>query len=141
MIFLDTTVLVYAVGGEHPLRQACRAIIRAVQRGDVTARTSVEVIQELAHVRARRCGRHDAALVAREFAGLLQPLVVVDELDLKRGLELFDRTASLGAFDCVLAATAMRRGASLVSADNGFSQIDGLAALNPAIDLDRIMAT
>lgn len=141
MIILDTTVLVYAVGGEHALRDPCQAIIRAVQRGEVVARTSVEVIQEFAHVRSRRCGRNDAALIAREFAGLLQPLVTIDELDLKRGLELFGRTASLGTFDCVLAAMCIRRGAGLVSADTGFSQIDGLAALNPATDLDRIVTT
>ena len=33
MIVLDTTVLVYATGAEHPLRSPCRALIEAVTAG------------------------------------------------------------------------------------------------------------
>lgn len=140
MIVLDTTILVYAVGDRHPLRDPCREIVRHVQDGRAPARTTVEVIQEFTHVRARRRGRNDAAVLGREFAGLLQPLIVVDELDLARGLDLFEHHGSLGAFDAILAGAAMRRGAvALVSADDAFGDISGLRALHPLRDLPSIV--
>ena len=61
MILLDTTVLVYAVGDAHPLRQPCRQLVEAVRDAHLRATTTTEVIQEFAHVRSRRRPRHDAA--------------------------------------------------------------------------------
>lgn len=133
MIILDTTVLVYAVGVEHPLREPCRSLVAAARDGTLGTTTTVEVVQELAHLRARRRGRPDAAEVARGYAELLAPLLVVDSDDLRAGLELFERHDELGAFDCVLAAVAIRRGAdALVSADRAFAGIGGLRHVDPA---------
>jgi uncharacterized protein len=138
VIVLDTSVLVYAVGVDHPLRDACRRIVKLALEGTVVARTTTEVIQEFAHVRARRRDRHDASLLAYEFASLLQPLIVIDELDLRRGLDIFEEHTQLGSFDCVLAAATMRRGAdALVSADRAFGELAGLNALDPAEYLGR----
>ncbi len=132
MIVLDTTVLVYAVGAGHPLADPCRAIVDAVANGRVAATTTVEVIQEFAHVRARRRDRVDAAALARQYAALLAPLLVVDEATLERGLELFSETEALGAFDAVLAAAAIEHAAdALVSADRAFASVGGLRALHP----------
>ena len=138
MIVLDTSVLVYAVGVDHPLRDACRRLVELVLDGSLVARTTTEVIQEFAHVRSRRRDRHDASALAYEFASLLQPLIVIDELDLRRGLELFEEHSQLGSFDCVLAAATMRRGAdTLVSADRAFGEVAGLNALDPVAYLAR----
>lgn len=122
MIVLDTTVLVYAKGAEHPLREPCRQLVAAIADGVVQATTSVEVIQELVHVRARRRGRQEAAEVGRDYAELLSPLLSVTREHLQEGLRLFERTDRLGAFDAVLAAAAAASGASaLVSADGAFA--------------------
>ncbi|MGH2752111.1 MAG: type II toxin-antitoxin system VapC family toxin [Actinomycetota bacterium] len=132
MIVLDTTVLVYAVGEAHFLREPCRAIVRSVAEGRAQATTTSEVIQEFAEVRARRRSRADAASLASEFAFLLSPLMTVDRDDLLAGLRLLESTESLGAFDAVLAATAMARAArALVSADTDFSSVRGLAHVAP----------
>lgn len=132
MIVLDTTVLVYAKGSEHPLRGPCRELIAAVADGAVGATTSVEAIQEFVHVRARRRGREDAAALGRDYAELLAPLLAVEREHLERGLALFERVESLGAFDAVLAAAAIGAGAtSLVSADSGFADVPGLSHTPP----------
>ena len=60
MIILDTTILVYAIGGGHPLREPCRRVLRAHGDGLVTAATTVEVLQEFVHVFARRRDRATA---------------------------------------------------------------------------------
>jgi predicted nucleic acid-binding protein len=127
MIVLDTTVLVYAKGAEHPLREPCRELIEAIAAGEIEATTSVEAIQEFVHVRARRRDRRDAATLGRDYAELLSPLLEITAKQLRRGLELFEQVEDLGAFDAVLAGAAIDAGASaLVSADSDFADIPGL---------------
>jgi predicted nucleic acid-binding protein len=135
VIVVDTTVLVYAVGAEHPLRDPCRALMGALARGELRASTTPEVLQEFAHVRARRRDRADAVVLTRAYAALLAPLLVADAADLAAGLDLFERHDRLGVFDAVLAAVALSRGADgLVSADQAFAGLRGLPHLDPAHD-------
>ena len=137
MIVVDTTVLVYAVGADHTLREPCQQLIRAIADGTILATTTIEVIQEFTHVRARRRDRKDAAELARDYIELLSPLLIVEETDLREGLRLyqegteFGSFGSFGSFDAVLAAAARAAGAdALVSADTGFS---GIAAIQHVI--------
>lgn len=125
MIVLDTTVLVYAVGSDHPLREPCRELIGAIASGRLRATTTAEVLQEFAHVRARRRDRDDASRRAGDYLDLLAPLLIVGEDDLREGMRLFARGERLGAFDAVLAAAASRANAdALVSADAAFAEVD-----------------
>lgn len=133
MIVLDTTVLVYASGGEHPLREPARRLMSAVGRGAVHATTTIEAIQEYAHVRARRHGRVEAAAQAERAADQLSPLLAVPESAMRDGLRLFAHTRRLGAFDAVLAAAALAAGAeALVSADAGFAEVPALTHVVPS---------
>lgn len=135
MIVLDTTVLVYAVGAEHPLRDPCRRLVGAVEQGLLQATTTAEVVQEFTHVRARRRSRTDAADVASAWIDLLSPLRVVSESDLRDGLVLYRGAGRLGAFDAVLAAVARGAGATaLVSADRAFAEVAGLCHVVPDAD-------
>ena len=132
MIVLDTTVLAYAVGADHPLRAPCQRLVSAIADAEILATTTVEVIQEFTHVRARRRDRKDAAELARDFIELLSPLLVVEEPDLREGLRLFQESAGIGTFDAVLAAAAHAAGAeALVSADAGFSAIANIRHVIP----------
>jgi predicted nucleic acid-binding protein len=132
VIALDTTVLVYAKGAEHRLRDPCRRLISAIAADDVQATTTAEVIQEFVHVRSRRRGRADAVALGADYAELLSPLLVVTVERLHRGLALFEQLEQLGAFDAVLAAAAADAGASaLVSADEAFAAVPALDHVAP----------
>jgi uncharacterized protein len=132
VIVLDTTVLLYAKGADHPLRDPTRRLIAAVTDGDIEATTTAEVIQEFVHVRARRRGRTEAVTLGEDYAELLSPLVTVTAEQLHRGLEIFTRCERLGAFDAVLAAAALCIEAdALVSADTAFGTIPALTHVNP----------
>ncbi len=121
MIILDTTVLALAVGAEHPLREPCRRLIERIGMRGIHATTTAEVIQELAHIRARRRGRSDAVRIARRYAELLSPLLPVD--------------AGVLAFDAVLAAAAIAAEAqALVSADVDFAVVPKLHFVQPGSD-------
>ena len=142
MIVVDSAVLVYSAGGDHPLRQPCQAVIEAAATGRVEARTTIEVIQEFAWVFAARRPRSDAVARARSFAVILSPLLQPGDDDLEAGLSIFESTPALGSFDAVLAATAIREDAVLVSPDAGFGAVPGLRYLDPSspsilTDLDR----
>lgn len=132
MIVLDTTVLVYAKGTDHPLREPCRRLISVLAAGAVEATTTVEVIQEFAHVRARRRDPAEAAARAGDYAELLSPLLPVGREQLDRGLEIFASIPGVGAFDAVLAAAALGADAAAVaSADRAFEAVPGLHHVFP----------
>jgi uncharacterized protein len=142
MIVLDTTVLVYAKGADHPLRAPCRALVQAIAERRIAATTTVEAIQEFVHVRARRRGPEDAAMLGRDYAALLTPLLTPSGDDLARGLAWYERSARLGAFDAVLAAAASAAGArAVVSADAAFGELDGVTHVTPdAAGVDALLA-
>jgi predicted nucleic acid-binding protein len=132
MILLDTTVLVYAKGVEHPLRDPCRELIAAIAEERIEATTTAEVIQEFVHVRARRRERSDAAALGRDYTELLSPLLSITRDNLQRGLTLFETTPRLGAFDAVLAAAAAGTDATaLVSADTAFAGLPDISHIFP----------
>lgn len=127
MIVLDTPVLVYAVGVEHPLRRPATGLVARIADGRIRATTTIEVVREFAHVRSRRQGRADAVALARHYATLLAPLLVTEATDLEAGLRLFAGHDRLGSFDAVLAAASTRvEPAALVSSDRAFADVDGL---------------
>lgn len=132
MIVVDTTVLTYAVGEEHALREPCRRLLAAHGERHIELNTTIEVVQEFTHVRARRRPRPEAVRWARTYAAALD-LITTSSDDLERGLDLFERYPALGAFDAVLAAVALgRRAQALVSADRAFSYVPQLHWIDPA---------
>lgn len=92
----------------------------------------IEVIQEFAHIRARRRTRSDAVRLARHYLSALTVLMATSD-DLDRGLTPCEEHSSLGAFDAVLAAVALDRDAeALASADRAFASIPKLRWVDPA---------
>lgn len=124
MILVDTTCLVYAVGDDHERRASARALIDAVVRGTITARTTSQVIMEFAHVRGRRRDRQDAASLARDFSDLLGPLEPTTAPDVVTALALWQDNPQIGTFDALLLAVAVRTGAeAIVSEDAGLARV------------------
>jgi uncharacterized protein len=142
VIVLDTTILVYATGDVHALREDSLRLLEAIADGRIEGTTTFEVIQEFVHVRARRQGRAEAAKAARSFADLLAPLLVARDLTVDDGLHIFERHDSLGAFDAFLAASAIAAKAdALVSADRAFSSVPRLPHIAPATaEFERLLA-
>ncbi|MFV2064310.1 MAG: type II toxin-antitoxin system VapC family toxin, partial [Chloroflexota bacterium] len=103
MILLDTTVLVYAVGVDHPLRAPAQWLLRAHGARDIEATTTAEVLQEFLHVRSRRRSRSEAASLVQEFVDAFD-VIRTSPADLVAGADLYVRHPGLGAFDAVLAA-------------------------------------
>jgi predicted nucleic acid-binding protein len=142
LIVLDTTVLAYAVGSDHPLREPSRRVIAAIGDGRIAATTTVDVVQEFTHSYARRRARAAAAAHARRYAALLSPLLSPGERELAAGLRLFEQNEQLDAFDAVLAASAIESDAEgLVSADRAFAGVRRLRFVELGSQaFDRLLA-
>ena len=129
-VFLDTSVLLLAVGGDHTERSACRAIVAAVHAGQIDAHASVEAVQEYVHHRRRRSAR-SAVEEAVSLRGMLT-LHAFDEDVLDEALRLM-ATSPVRGRDAVHAATALRhRFDEIVSADRDFDSVQGLQRIDPA---------
>jgi predicted nucleic acid-binding protein len=129
-IFVDTPVLLYAVGGESPWREACRALLGRVERGTLTLHMSIEAIQEAVFHRMRMADRAAAVTVARHFMALGTCHDVSTRV-MDKALELISTTQLRGR-DALHAATALSSGFStLVTTDADFQGIPGLDAISP----------
>jgi uncharacterized protein len=130
-LFLDATVLAFAVGGEHLQRRPCREILAAGQSGAAELHVSVEALQELLHHRLRRTDRASAVSQARRLQAGLH-VHAFDPTVLTRALDLVAHT-SLRGRDSVHAASAMVNGFdAIVTADTDFDGIPGLRRIDPA---------
>lgn len=129
-VFLDTAVLALAVGGEHPLREACRGYLVAAADEEVELHVSVEALQELLFHRMRRGDRGDAVALVRDVGAtcVVHPL---DDDVLRRALDLVS-TSAIGGRDAVHAATAIGAGfTEIVTPDTDFDGVPGLARRHP----------
>lgn len=128
----DTTVFVHALGGDHPYRDPCRAILEQMQEGRLSGELSIELIHEFAYVRSRRgVSRQSAAESARDVARMA-PVHKVASNDIERALDLWCKYERLDMRDAIFAAQAMNRGIqSIVSTDKDFDAIEGLTRVDP----------
>ncbi|MCL7938260.1 MAG: type II toxin-antitoxin system VapC family toxin [marine benthic group bacterium] len=109
MTFVDTNLIMYAVGASHPLRAEARLFFEdALESGEPLC-TSAEVLQELLHayLGVGRIETLDAALtLARARIPVIWP-VELEDVELARSLS--DRYPGLGARDLLHLASCRRR--------------------------------
>ena len=129
----DTSVFLYAIGGEHDYRAPCREILARAEVTDVQGEASSDLIQEVVHHRFRRTrDRVRATLEARDVASLCR-LHEVQPGDVLRALDLYAASERLGSRDAVFAAVALNRGIpAILSPDRAFDEVAALARVDPA---------
>jgi uncharacterized protein len=110
VIFVDTNVIMYAVGREHPLREAAQSFFLEHVASGVVLVSSAEVLQELLHayVPVGRLETLDAALaLAHARLGSIWP---VEGEDVELARALIEGQPALGARDLLHLACCQRRG-------------------------------
>ena len=132
-VFLDSNIFLYAAGAGHPLRTPCQSLLARIGDGALAATTSVEVVQEVMHVAARRGHRAEAAVMAEALLALFPGLLAVTPAVVVRACELFRRHPRLSVRDALHAATMLENGLdTIVTADRHFDRIDGLRRVAPS---------
>jgi predicted nucleic acid-binding protein len=132
-LFLDANVFLYAIGGEGPHRESCRAVLEAVGRGGLAGVTNSEVLQEILHVRARRISMKDATQAARSAAGIVAEVLPVTAQDVLSACSLLDSHPNLSARDALHVAVMQNsRIGLLVSVDRDFDSLKTIRRLEPS---------
>ncbi len=119
MTFVDTNVIMYAVGRPHPLRRVARGFFGEASRNRTPLCTSAEVLQELVHayLPAGRMRTFDAALKLVTRARVeVWPLEEAD-VTLARGLH--EQHPDLDARDLCHLASCRRRGVRVLKTFDG----------------------
>jgi hypothetical protein len=109
VIFIDTNVLMFSIGGEHPLRDEARGFIaRSLSQGERLV-TSAEVLQELLHVYLRSNRHTDLANAFAFLEGCVDDVWPVEAEDVKLARDLASVHPGLEARDLVHLACCQRR--------------------------------
>ncbi|MPZ52948.1 MAG: PIN domain-containing protein [Acidimicrobiia bacterium] len=129
---LDTNILLYARGGEHPYRDPCRATLLASRDGRLSLEASVEVVQEYAHVLLRRGDDRATILDEVDEVRAMLRLLEFDTDVLTVTTELLWSYADLGVRDAVHAATAIEADIDRVlSTDRVFDLVHEVNRVDP----------
>ena len=114
MTFVDTNVIMYAVGRSHPLRDAARDFFATSLASDVSLVTSAEVLQELLHAYLP-VGRTETLTAAMELGtATIHTVWPLEIEDVQHANLLVESHPELGARDLVHLACCQRRGVTSV---------------------------
>ena len=130
--FLDTNVLLYAVGRPHAYKQACIEILQRIETDEIQVVTSVEVLQEILH-RYRSIGKPDlASKVFRYCKVLCDEIFPVLEDDLDQAEDLLRIHEEIAVRDAVHAAVMKRCGIErILSTDRHFDPLPLVERVDP----------
>jgi len=114
----------YAAGGEHPLREPARQVLREAEAGRLDAVISAEVVQEILH-RLTGTRRHgDGVALAEAALHMFRPVLSIDHGVMHRTTDLAHRHPTARARDLVHVATCLAYDLeAIVSPDEDFDQI------------------
>jgi uncharacterized protein len=132
VILVDSNVLMYAAGAEHPNKAAAIAFLGRVATGEIDAALDAEVLQEVMH-RYRSLQRWAEGRRVYALARDIFPRVVAITGEIvDRAKALMDADGSLSARDTVHAAVALAHGMEGVCTfDRDFERIPGCARIAP----------
>ena len=132
IVFVDTSVLMYAAGGDHALREPCRTIVDGIGRRSIAAVTSIEVVQEILH-RYLSIGRAAGGIaLAEETMGLFAPVLPITHALMRRIPDLAGRYPALSARDLIHVATCIHEGITeILSSDRGFDAVQEVRRIPP----------
>jgi uncharacterized protein len=127
VIFVDTNVVMYLIGEDHPHRDDARRLLDQAFDAEVRLLTSAEVFQEILH-RYRRIGRQEfiqpAFDVLRRITDEVFP-IELEDVELAKST-LLERPR-LSARDALHVAVMRRRAISRIfSFDRGFDAVPGI---------------
>ena len=129
MIFIDSNIPMYLVGGEHPNRAAAKHLVEVAITGRERLVTDAEVLQEILHryVAIDRRDATDPACAA--LLGIVDEVYPIEVEDVDRARSIVT-TSRLTARDAVHLAVMQRRGiAEIMTFDRAFDGIPGVVRL------------
>jgi uncharacterized protein len=132
LILVDTNILMYAVGADHPHKNPSLDFLQKVADGRVEATIDAEVLQEILH-RYRSLRRFDEALSVCQLARDLFPDVLpITGAVMDQAQIILSKSRTMMTRDAVHAAVVMVHDMDAIcSYDEHFDQIDVVRRVTP----------
>ena len=124
MIFVDSNVFMYAVGGPHANQEPASTFFNDAIRDETPLCTSAEVLQEMVHVY-----KHENRLVFYDQAlslvhGTIEQVWDLKAEDVAEARSLADQHSSLQSRDLCHLASCRNRGVNAIKTfDDGFAEV------------------
>jgi uncharacterized protein len=136
MILVDTNVIMYAAGADHPHKLPSVALLERVASGEVEATIDAQVLQEILHryraITQWNDGRRVYDLTRQIFPNVLPVTAAI----MDRARRILDADPRLMARDALRAAVVMIEGMEAVcSYDRDFDRIMGIVRREPSLFL------
>jgi predicted nucleic acid-binding protein len=133
LFFIDTNILMYAVGTEHPLKQPCLRILEKISQGEIAAATDTEVFQEVAYRYWSQKKWSIALEVLRDFQHLFSEIYPVEKQHLDLFYSLLTDEKKLSPRDVIHIAVMQSQGLkNIYTADRAFANVRGLKVHFPS---------
>ena len=132
VLFLDANLIMYSMGGSHPLREPCKKFLEKIKSREVFGVTNTEVLQEILY-RYFSIERGTLGEIAYqsmiEFCIDIFPVRVADT---DKALEILKRVKGITSRDAVHAATMIHNGiGEIISTDPHFDLIHEIKRIDP----------
>lgn len=131
LYFLDSNIIMYALGNPHPLRIPCTKTLEKIRSAKMHVCTDTEVFQEILY-RYYSISRKDIAHQACELLGnIATPILPVSHEDIIKAMSLLNNLA-IPVRDAIHAATMLNHKIHhIISTDTHFDHIHGITRIQP----------
>jgi predicted nucleic acid-binding protein len=132
VFFIDANLIMYSIGGPHPLHEPCKKFLEKIKSREILGVTNTEVLQEILYryfsIERRTLGEI-AYRSMIEFCTNIFPVRVVDT---DKALEILKSVNGITSRDAVHAATMIHNGIKeIISTDPHFDLIPEIKRIDP----------
>lgn len=132
MILVDSNILMYAAGGDHPHKAPCIRFLNQVADGEIDAAIDAELLQEVLHRYTSLNRWSDGSLVYARARILFPEVLPITSSVMDAARDLIDRIRPLTARDAVHAAVCqVYQLDGICSYDTDFDRIPGCRRHSP----------
>ena len=130
--FVDANLIIYSLGGPHPLRDPCKRILEKIKTEEILAVTNTEVLQEILH-RYFSIGR--PAIAEMVYQSIVQICVTIFPVTLQdtgKAIELLKAYKAITSRDAIHAATMINHNVKeILSTDPHFDLVSEIKRIDP----------
>ncbi len=91
MIFIDTSIFMYAAGREHPHKEPSVKLLKLVAVGEIDAVINVEVLQEIFHRYTMIKRKIDGIKLAERVISLIPRIYPIELTDVIKAMDILEK--------------------------------------------------
>lgn len=129
---LDTNIVIYALGRDHPYREPCRAIMNQLEGHPHDYAADAEMLQEVLYVFSNRKDIETGVSAVLRLLDLFPHVIPITGSEIAVAARLIGQPPQLSIRDAIHAAVALEHGLEgIVTADKVFDHIPGVRRFDP----------